>query len=84
LYLVDVPGFLPLYYQGNTDDLGDGRDIQEESLSGFDEARTRGLEMSILRSSSAVWASSVQQKELDFLITCTGGAHIPPAGTRNG
>jgi hypothetical protein len=35
LYLVDVLGFLPLYYQCNTDDLGDGCDIQEESLSGL-------------------------------------------------
>jgi hypothetical protein len=35
LYLVDVPGFLPLYYQGSTDDLGGGQDIQEEGLIGL-------------------------------------------------
>jgi hypothetical protein len=27
LYLVDVPGLLPLYYQGSANNLGVGRDI---------------------------------------------------------
>jgi hypothetical protein len=32
LYLVDVLGFLLLYYQGSADDLGGGHDIYEEGL----------------------------------------------------
>jgi hypothetical protein len=35
LYLVDMPGLLPLHYQGSADDLGGGRDIQEEGLTGL-------------------------------------------------
>jgi hypothetical protein len=35
LYLVDMPGLLPLHYQGSVDDLGGGRDIQEEGLTGL-------------------------------------------------
>jgi hypothetical protein len=35
LYHVDMPVFLPLYYQGSTDYLGGGYDIQEEGLTGL-------------------------------------------------
>jgi hypothetical protein len=42
---------------------------------GSGEVRTKGLEMSILRSSSAFYISSVQWKELDC---------IPPVRTQNG
>jgi hypothetical protein len=33
LYLVDVPGFLLLHYQGGVDDLGGCHDIQEEGIT---------------------------------------------------
>jgi hypothetical protein len=49
--------------------------------SGFSEARIRGLEMSALPSSSALYVSFVQRKVSDFLTTCIEGPHIPPAGT---
>jgi hypothetical protein len=35
LYLIDMLGLLPLHYQGSADDLGGGRDIQEEGLTGL-------------------------------------------------
>jgi hypothetical protein len=35
LYPVGMPEFLPLNYQGSTDDLGGGHNIQEEGLVGL-------------------------------------------------
>jgi hypothetical protein len=35
LYLVDVPGLLPLHYLGSADDLGGCYDLQEEGLTGL-------------------------------------------------
>jgi hypothetical protein len=35
LYRVDMLRLLPFHYQGNTDDLGGGCDIQEEGLTGL-------------------------------------------------
>jgi hypothetical protein len=82
LHLVDVPRFLSLHDQGSTDDLGGCRVVQERASPGSSEARTRGFEMSALRSSCAFCVSFVQQKELDILVTCTGEYRVPPAGTR--
>jgi hypothetical protein len=48
---------------------------------GSGEARTRGLEMSILRSSSAFYVSSVQQKESNSFNNFYGGE---PAFPRSG
>jgi hypothetical protein len=35
MYLVDMFGLLSFHYQGSADDLGGGRGIQEEGLTGL-------------------------------------------------
>jgi hypothetical protein len=51
---------------------------------GSGEARTGGLEMSILKSSSALYVSSVQRKESDFFNNLYMGARVSPTGIQNG
>jgi hypothetical protein len=79
LYLVDVPGFLLLHYQDSANDMGGCHDIQEEGLMGSSEARTGGLEMSTLRSSSAFYVSSIQWKESDFFSNLYRGSPRSPS-----
>jgi hypothetical protein len=55
LYIVDMPGLLPLHYQGSADDLGGCHDIRKRVSPVFGEARTEGFEMSMLRSSNAFY-----------------------------
>jgi hypothetical protein len=66
LYHVDVPGLLPLHYQGSADDLGVAAIYRRSVSPGFDEARIRGMEMSALRLSSDFYVLSVQWMESDF------------------
>jgi hypothetical protein len=81
--LVDVPRFLPLYYQGRADDLGGCGYVEEDGLVSSGEVRTGGLVMSTLSSSSAFCVSSIQQKELDFFSSLYRGGPCFPSQDLN-
>jgi hypothetical protein len=66
MYLVDVPGLLPLHYQGSADDLGGGRHIQEEGLTGLWRGQGRRLGDEYFEVASTLCISSIQRKESDF------------------
>jgi hypothetical protein len=83
LHFVDISGFLPLYHQGNADDLSGAAMYRRRVSLGSGEARIGGLEIRSLTSSSTFCAPFVQQKQSDFFnILYKGSPRSPRQDTK--
>jgi hypothetical protein len=73
-----VHGFLLLHYQGSAMTWVVATTYRRRVSPGSSEVRTRGLEMSALRSSSAFYVLFVQWKESDFFNNLYWGSPRSP------